>query len=298
MANKEIEKKYKIITVGDATTGKSSILMRYIDGKFLEEIPSTIGVDFKYKDLKIQALDESTDFAQLATEYGFPSTDKEKIRKALSKKKQEAFDKLFETSDIYFQLWDTAGQEIYRSVTRAYYKSSNAAVIVFDLTNRKSFESVQDWLHEITSVLKNDVYSKSKNKTGMVRIYLVGNKKDLTDQIVVKQEEIDSLASKVLLGEDVPEKEEKITNYFAVSAKSGEGVKELFEHISRNIVLDHAFKFEDEENKESVITDLPKNKNDGGFCGCGGNNDEDENSTNESSDEEESPIEKENSESN
>ena len=66
------------------------------------------------------------------------------------------------------QIWDTAGQENFRSITRSYYRNSVAAIIVYDITNKSSFDKVSSWIEEV----KQNVHAK-------VCIFLVGNKIDL-----------------------------------------------------------------------------------------------------------------------
>ena len=69
--------------------------------------------------------------------------------------------------NIYLQLWDTAGQEKYRSMTTSYYRGVNIIIIVFDVTNKISFEHVKDWIDNINNFAKMNV----------IKI-LVGNKID------------------------------------------------------------------------------------------------------------------------
>ncbi len=68
------------------------------------------------------------------------------------------------------QIWDTAGQESYRSITRIFYKGSHAVILVYDITSRLSFENVMEWKKEIENNADRDVL-----------IYLVGNFADLGD---------------------------------------------------------------------------------------------------------------------
>ena len=77
---------------------------------------------------------------------------------------------------ITLQIWDTAGHERYRSMTDSYYRQARGVVIVFDLTNNKSFEDLQNWLHFIKLKAGEDIPK-----------ILVGNKCDLIDSIVVKR---------------------------------------------------------------------------------------------------------------
>ena len=85
--------------------------------------------------------------------------------------------------DIKLQIWDTAGQENFRSITRSYYRSSVAAIVVYDVTNRKTFEKVTSWIQE----LRENAHNK-------ISIYLIGNKIDLKPQREVSYEEGYALA--------------------------------------------------------------------------------------------------------
>lgn len=88
--------------------------------------------------------------------------------------------------DVKIQIWDTAGQENFRSITRSYYRSSVAAIAVYDITNRKTFEKVQSWIQE----LKENAHSN-------ICLYLVGNKMDLERNREVKYEEGYNLAKQL-----------------------------------------------------------------------------------------------------
>jgi len=79
---------------------------------------------------------------------------------------------------IKAQIWDTAGQERYKSITNAYYKGAKGALLVYDITNKKTFENISKWVPE----LKN---SGDKDVT----IILVGNKIDLEEERQVSTEE-------------------------------------------------------------------------------------------------------------
>lgn len=72
---------------------------------------------------------------------------------------------------VKLQIWDTAGQEAFQSITRSYYRSAAGALLCYDITNKKSFENVQNWLGE----------AKSNGNDEMV-ICLVGNKTDMADK--------------------------------------------------------------------------------------------------------------------
>ena len=112
------------------------------------------------------------------------------------------------------QIWDTAGQESFRSITRFYYKNSVCAFIVYDITNRDSFLNIKSWLDDI---------QKQCPKT--VLLILVGNKIDLNDERQVSYDEGANFA------------QENNILFFETSAKSGENINELFE-TSANIIIE------------------------------------------------------------
>ena len=85
---------------------------------------------------------------------------------------------LIENHKVKAQIWDTAGQERYRAITNAYYKGSKGAFIVYDITRKETFESVDKWVNDLTSAC-------DKNLT----IILIGNKSDLEDQRQITKEQ-------------------------------------------------------------------------------------------------------------
>ena len=112
------------------------------------------------------------------------------------------------------QIWDTAGQEKYRSITRAYYTNCSCAIVVYDITNEQSFKDVQNWV--------NDCKKHTKNSLLFV---LIGNKLDLDlrDQRIITYEEGVRFAN------------EKGMLFFEVSALTGENVEQSFVSILKNI---------------------------------------------------------------
>ena len=153
----------KYVIVGDASVGKSNLLLRYTHGQFREEYQLTIGVEFGSSNITI---------------------DKNVFR---------------------IQIWDTAGQENFKSITRSYYKNSACALIVYDITRRVSFENLSDWIEDC----KN-----SSPKT--VFMVLVGNKCDLEENREVTEEE----------GKEFAERHGML--FFETSAKTGKNVEEVF----------------------------------------------------------------------
>lgn len=80
--------------------------------------------------------------------------------------------------DIKIQIWDTAGQENFRSLTRSYYRSSIASLVVYDVTSRSTFEKLESWIEELNENCHNETV-----------IVIVGNKKDLDKQRQVSYQE-------------------------------------------------------------------------------------------------------------
>lgn len=111
---------------------------------------------------------------------------------------------------IRLQLWDTAGQERFRSLIPSYIRDSNVAIVVYDITNRDSYNDVQKWLDYIREERGKDVL-----------IILVGNKSDLKDKVVTS-DEAEELSKK--LGCNL---------FIETSSKNGYNVKKLFKKVAK-----------------------------------------------------------------
>jgi Ras-related protein Rab-1A len=124
--------------------------------------------------------------------------------------------KTFKVNNKYvkLQIWDTAGQDRFKSVTSSYYRGSHGIIIVFDVTNRYSFNNIQSW---ITQVYK---YSINTN------IILVGNKIDLESERQISYEEAKEYADSL----EIP--------YLEVSVKNGTNIDNIFKLLSEKIIKD------------------------------------------------------------
>ncbi|GAM21890.1 hypothetical protein SAMD00019534_050650, partial [Acytostelium subglobosum LB1] len=119
-----------------------------------------------------------------------------------------------ENKQIKLQIWDTAGQEKFRSITRAYYRGALGALIVYDITRRETFDNLTSWLSDCR-----------KYSTGEVTIALIGNKSDLETNRQVSTSEASAFA------------QEHGLLFFETSAKTGSNVDLAFEQTSK-IILD------------------------------------------------------------
>ena len=118
-----------------------------------------------------------------------------------------------QNGDVTLQLWDLSGQTHFSAVRGKFYQKASGALLVFDLTNKKSFENLDNWLKE------------SKDATGVdLTMVLIGNKMDLTDLIVVNDDEINSFV------------EAKGWNWAKSSAKTGENVEKAFQILTDTIM--------------------------------------------------------------
>ncbi|KIJ44245.1 hypothetical protein M422DRAFT_252256 [Sphaerobolus stellatus SS14] len=99
----------KFIIIGDASVGKSSLLIRLTDQRFIANPDPTLGVEFGSKLIYIEEEDKT----------------------------------------VKLQCWDTAGTESFRSITRSYYRGACGALVVYDVTSRESFEHARSWLADV-----------------------------------------------------------------------------------------------------------------------------------------------------
>ena len=132
---------------------------------------------------------------------------------------------------LQLQLWDTAGQERFRSLTHNYYNNAHAVVIVYDITNKRSFENLPLWLDDVQRYCRKDAIK-----------LLVGNKKDLHEQ-----REVDcDMAKEIGSACDIVTME--------TSAKDDQNVDVLFDSIAME--LSQRLKNTDNEDSTAVLKDV------------------------------------------
>uniref|UniRef100_A0A668AXB2 small monomeric GTPase n=1 Tax=Myripristis murdjan TaxID=586833 RepID=A0A668AXB2_9TELE len=109
-------------------------------------------------------------------------------------------------------IWDTAGQERFRSVTHAYYRDAQALLLLYDITNKSSFDNIRAWLTEIHEYAQQDVV-----------IMLLGNKADMASERVIRRDEGEKLARE----HSVP--------FMETSAKTGVNVELAFTAVAKEL---------------------------------------------------------------
>ena len=120
---------------------------------------------------------------------------------------------------IKLQIWDTCGQEIYRSLIKNFYRNSSLAIIVYSIDKKNSFKDINLWIKEIRV-----------NSSPDIKIVLIGNKSDLDKDRQVSYEE-----GKKYLDDD------EVLKFFETSAKTGENIKKLFQEISIILYKDYKY---------------------------------------------------------
>jgi len=163
---------YKVVIIGDAAVGKTSLVTRITQNKFISNMNSTIGASFTSCDLNI------------------------------------------ENKNIRLNIWDTAGQEKFRSMVSMYYRNANFCIIVFDIT-KYNLDNIKYW---ITEYIEKTINSRPK-------FVLVGNKTDLLENDFIITDEFQNLIDLYNI------------KLFKTSTLKGVNINELFEYISK-ILLD------------------------------------------------------------
>ena len=131
---------------------------------------------------------------------------------------------------VKLQIWDTAGQERFKNITASYYRGGNGVLVVYDITDRDSFENLNSWLIEIEKNANKNVYK-----------LLIGNKSDLEDKRKVTYQEGKEFATSNGM------------QFIETSAKTDSKVKDAFELLTQEIIKSNVTKDKGNEKKERTV---------------------------------------------
>ena len=132
-----------------------------------------------------------------------------------------------ENNKVKVQIWDTAGQERYRSITNAYYKGAKGSLLVYDITNPKSFEDLDRWLSDLKS-----------NADDKISVILIGNKSDLENERKVTLEQGKEKAEFFKLA------------FMETSALNGNNIEKAFNELITDVYKNHHDLFEKQAKVE------------------------------------------------
>ena len=147
-----------------------------------------------------------------------------------------SFNVRIEDKNIKLQIWDTCGQEVYRSLISSFYRSASLAIMVYSIDNDDSFNNIEKWL--------NDVKTQSNPN---IKIFLIGNKADLEDKRKVSRE-----AGEKFL------KDHKLTYFIETSAKTGFNVQNVFIQAAKELYLSHE-EIKNRVTRPGSLMNLPVN---------------------------------------
>ena len=189
----------KVVLLGDSGVGKTCIIARYISGSFDKNSPTTNGASFCSKNVRFDQLGKN----------------------------------------LLLDIWDTAGQEKYKALTKFFYKDAAVCILVYDVTRKESFQSLKDYWY---SQLK-------ENSEPDIVIGVAGNKSDLYENEEVKEDEAREWAKEIG------------AVFELTSAQNNTGINDLFLNVGYKF-LDPSFKpeieignKEDKENKDETKED-------------------------------------------
>ena len=239
----------KLVCIGDSGCGKSSLTIRLCEGRFANHHDVTIGVEFgsrivpvgppysrsvpppaappPYSDGGNDDTDGNTTITgdtkdESGTKQGLPSPPITRNEPPPQPQKH-----------MKLSLWDTAGQETYKSVTRSYFRGASGALLVFDLTRKSTFQHVTDWLNDLRQIAEPDIV-----------VVLVGNKSDLasptavtTTRTAASGQVIEESNRREVTRQEAEEwaRRNGVLEYVETSAKSGENVEMAFLRVAERI---------------------------------------------------------------
>ncbi|GAB1599474.1 ras-related protein Rab-23-like [Argonauta hians] len=121
---------------------------------------------------------------------------------------------IVDSQNIHLMLWDTAGQEEFDAITKAYYRGAQICILVFSTVDRESFEAIEEWKHKV------------EKEVGSIITVIVQNKIDLIDEAVVQIQEAEELSEKLQL------------RFYRISVKDNLNVHEVFRYLAEKYMTE------------------------------------------------------------
>ena len=127
-------------------------------------------------------------------------------------------DESIDGKTIRIKIWDTAGQERYKAITKCFFQRAQGIIIVFDVTNKRSFDDLKMWIDSIKS------QSKLTEDLENMPIILIGNKIDLPKRVIDKETALNFA-------------KEQNLEYYETSAKTGEGIDNAIKELVKKVMV-------------------------------------------------------------
>lgn len=141
----------KLVCIGDSGTGKSSLTIRLCEGRFSPHHDVTIGVEFGSRIVAV----------------GPPASTPTSPSDGVKQKRMK------------LSLWDTAGQETYKSITRSYFRGASGALLVYDITRRSTFEHATAWLHDLRQIAEEGIVVSALLRATIPSMYTTSHSRAL-----------------------------------------------------------------------------------------------------------------------
>ena len=135
-----------------------------------------------------------------------------------------------EDLDVKLQIWDTCGQEVYRSLISSFYHNSSLALLVYSIENKNSFKNLESWINEVKT-----------NGNPDINLFLIGNKVDLEDERVISKEMAEEFA-----------KNNNIHLFMETSAKTGFNAQNVFIEAAK-LLYDQHLTYKERASKPEIL---------------------------------------------